>query len=34
MPGIGISKPEGKREIKRHRSRWDYNIKINLRKTE
>jgi hypothetical protein len=29
-----VGKPEGKRPLERHRSRWQVNIKIDLRETE
>jgi len=28
-----VGKPEGKRQLERHRRRWENNIKINLQKT-
>jgi hypothetical protein len=29
---ILVGKPEGKRSLCRHRCRWEYNIKMNLKK--
>jgi hypothetical protein len=28
---ISIGKPEGKRQLGRHRRKWEYNIKMDLR---
>jgi hypothetical protein len=31
---ILVGKPEGKRPLRRHRRRWDENIRVDFRETE
>jgi hypothetical protein len=31
---ILIGKPEGKRPLRRHRRRWEYNVRMDLREIE